>query len=148
MGHSIGGTNALVGTLDTTRFVPGGSYDECFDGVSRPDAVVALGGCHCEHAGASIPFDTAAYGDGDARLILAGGTEDEVCPAWQSEDAAAAFREAGRDARYVEIAGANHMRLIGHDIVDGECTTVEDDLAVAAVVRLILDTIEEVGAGG
>ncbi len=141
VGHSMGADMALYGGLDTTDFVPGGTYDLCFSGAPRPDAIVAIAGCYYEFEGQRFPFSASQYGSGNARAVLVGGEDDETCAAWQSRDATDAFVAAGREATFVEVPDANHMTLIGRDWVDGEEVVVPDDPAAAEVVRLILDVI-------
>ena len=142
VGHSLGADMALYGGLDTTDFVPGGTYDLCFSGASRPDAIVSIAGCYYEFEGQRFPFAASQYGSGDARVLLVGGEDDEICAAWQSRDATDAFVASGRQATYVEVPDANHMTLIGRDFVDGEEVVIPDDPAAAVVVRLILDVID------
>ena len=142
IGHSWGATMALAGGLDHEQFVPDGSYDACFEGAERPDAIVAIAGCHYEHQGMRFGFDAAAYGSDDATTILVGGANDEECAAWQSVDAAAELAAIGRDATSEVIPDANHHTLIGHDIVDDEWITVADHPAAGRVVQVILDTID------
>lgn len=142
VGHSLGADMALYGGLDTTDFGPGGTYDLCFSGAPRPDAIVSIAGCYYEYEGQRFPFDASQYGSGDARVVLVGGEHDEICPAWQSSDATDAFVAAGRKATFVEVPDANHMTLIGRDWVDGEEAVVPDHPAAAEVVRLILDVID------
>jgi len=145
VGHSLGAAMGLGGARDEVMFVPGGTYDTCFTGAERPDAVVAVAGCYYEYDGRQFPFDaTTGYGTGDARLVFVGGEDDEVCAAWQSEDAAEAFAAAGFDATYHEVPGATHLTLIGHDLVDGEWLTLADHPAPAEVAKVVLATIDSV----
>jgi acetyl esterase/lipase len=141
VGHSLGAEMALYGGLDTTAFVPDGQFDVCFSGASRPDAIVSIAGCYYEFEGQRFPFDASQYGTGDARVVLVGGEDDEVCPAWQSSDATDALVAAGRQATYVEVPAADHMTLIGREWVDGEEVLVPDHPAAAEVVQLVLDVI-------
>ena len=147
-GHSWGATMALGGGLDDEMFVPGGTYQTCFEGAERPDAIVALAGCHYEYRGQHFGFDEAAYGHGDATTILVGGEDDEECEAWQSVDAAVELAKTGRSATSVVIPAANHFTPIGHDIVDGQWATVADHPAAAQFVQIILDAIEGARASG
>ena len=84
VGHSLGAEMALVGGLDDTETVPDGPYTACFTGADRPDAIVAIAGCYYEYEGQQFPFAASQYGAGDARTVLVGGEDDEVCAAWQS----------------------------------------------------------------
>lgn len=143
IGHSWGATMSLAGGLDHEQFVPDGTYDACFEGAERPDAVVAIAGCHYEHQGVRFGFDAAAYGSGDAAAILVGGAGDEECAAWQSVDAAAQLAGIGLDATPEVVPDANHYTLIGHDIVDDEWITLADHPAVVATIQIILNAIEQ-----
>lgn len=143
IGHSWGATMALGGGLDDEAFVPGGTYRACFEGAERPDAIVAIGGCHYEHQGRRFGFDPSALGNGDATVILVGGEDDEECTAWQSVDAAVELTQTGRDATSVVIPGADHFTLIGHQVVDDRWLTVADHPAAARVVQIILDAIDQ-----
>lgn len=131
----------LGGALNEEMLAPGGAYDACFSGTGRPDVFVAVAGCYYEYDGRQFPFDPAQYGTGDANIVMVGGEHDEICPPWQSADAAEAFTAAGIDATYVEVPGATHLRLIGHDFIDGEFLTLPDEPAAGAVVEIILDAI-------
>ena len=142
VGHSLGADMALYGGLDTTDFVPGGTYDLCFSGAPRPDAIVSIAGCYYEFEDQPFTFAASQYGSGDARAVLVGGEDDEICAAWQSSDATDAFVASGREATYVEVPDANHMTLIGRDFVDGEEVVVPDHPAAAEVVQLVLDVID------
>jgi acetyl esterase/lipase len=142
VGHSLGAELGVSGALNEEVFGPGGTYDTCFTGAERPDAVVAIAGCYYEYDGRQWPFDTAAYGTGDASIVFVAGEDDEVCPSWQSEDAAEAFAAAGFDATYHEVPGATHLTLIGHDLVDGEWLTLADHPAPAEVAKVVLATID------
>ncbi len=143
VGHSLGAPMAIGGAFETPVHVPGES-DACFSGppAPLPDAVVALAGCYYEWRGQPTGLDPAQFGSGDAKLVLVGAEDDVDCAPSQSKDATEAFVTAGHDATYVEIPGANHMTLIGHDFVDGEEVLVPDHPAVAAVVQVILDVID------
>ena len=143
IGHSWGATVALAGGLDDEQFVPDGTYDGCFEGAERPDAIVAIAGCHYERLGTRFGFDATAYGSGDATAILVGGADDEECAAWQSVDAAAELAAIGRNATSEVVPDADHFTLIGHGIVDDEWLTLADDPAVAATVQIILEAIEQ-----
>ena len=149
VGHSLGAEMALGGGLDDMEFVPGGPYTACFNGADRPDAIVAIAGCYYEFEGQQFPFAASQYGSGDARTVLVGGEDDEVCAARQSRDATEALAASGREATYVEIAGATHATLIGHDIVDGEWLARPDHPTAAAVAGVILDVVasEQAAAG-
>jgi len=146
VGHSIGAEMGLGGALNDAMLGPGGTYDTCFTGVERPDALVAIGGCYYEYGGEQFPVDPAVYGTGDASIVFVGGEDDDICAAWQSADAAEVFAAAGHDATYVEVPRATHLTIIGHDFIDDEWLTLPDEPAAAMVVEVILDTIAGVAA--
>jgi hypothetical protein len=141
VGHSTGAEMGLGGARDEVMFVPGGTYDTCFTGAERPDAIVAIGGCWYEYDGTEFPMDPSMYGTGDASIVFVGGENDEICAAWQSEDAAEVFAAAGFDATYHEVPGATLLTLIGHDLVDGEWLTLADHPAPAEVAKVVLAAI-------
>ena len=143
LGHSLGAEMALGGALDDVNMVPGGTYDECFSGVERPDIAVGLGGCYYEYEGSTFTLEEKGYGTGggDVSLVFVAGEDDEVCPAWQSAEAAEEYTKAGFDATFVEMPDTSHLELIGHDIVDGEFESVPNHPAVLSVTYAILDAI-------
>ncbi len=144
VGHSAGAEIALV----TLNDPPAVSCVEPVGGVGgkpNPDLVVSIAGCIYVYEGVSNGFDATGYGSLDTPIVLIGGGRDETCPARQSEDAAAALRAAGHDARFVPIEGAGHFNPIFHDIVDGKFVTVADDPAGMAVVKVIVDAVAAVG---
>lgn len=143
VGHATGATMALAGGLDDELFVPGGTWDACFAGAERPDAVVAIAGCHYERQGMRFGFDATAYGSGDASTILVGGADDEECAAWQSVDAALELADSGRDATSEVIPDADHLALLGHDVVEDEWITLADHPAADRVVQVVLEAIDQ-----
>ena len=152
IGHSLGATLALTGGLDLAGgyLAPGGTFNECFAGVPRADVIIGLAGCHYEapQEGLAFDFDPQIYDDTDATIVLVGGENDEVCPAWQSKDAAEALTAVGHRATAVEIPDATHFSLIGHEVVDGEWVTLADGPAPAQVVQVTLDSIRDVADAG
>ena len=142
MGHSIGGTYALTGGLGIDRFGPSGDFDECFEGVPRPELIVPISGCHVQAAGMTFDPRPAVYGSGDATVLFVGAEHDNVCPAWQSVEASEAFSEAGLDATSLVIPDATHMSLLGHEVVDDEWVTLLDDPAASAVVDAITEAVD------
>ena len=157
IGHSAGATSVLYGGLTSGTYGPEGTYGGCFEGVARPDVIVAIAGCHYEFQGQESIFANAWAGgwpgraNPEAHLVMVTGTDDDICEMWQSEDAAAALRSAGYDVDLVTIADANHMTVIFRDLVDdaladgaltdGEVMTVPDDPAGNQVVQTILNAI-------
>lgn len=146
VGHSLGATMGLDGALNADLLGPGGTYDVCFSGADRPDAMVAIAGCHYEHEDRQFPFDATTLGSGDASIVLISGEDDEVCAPWQSADATDALRTAGFDVTLVEVPDASHLTLIGKDHVDGEFLTLPDEPAAALVAQAILKAIETAAA--
>ncbi len=148
VGHSLGATIALSMGLNESVFGPNGEFDSCPGETPRPDVVVPLSGCFYEYEDQTFAFDPVVwdltYGESD--LVLVVGAEDDVCEAWQSEDAATALRDDGFDTGLVTINGGNHFTVIFHDIVDDEWLTLPEDPAGMAVVQTILDAIDAPGS--
>lgn len=143
VGHSLAATLVLVHGLGDAAYGPGGTYDECFSGVPRPDVIVPLSGCHYHESGSDqYAFDVSGFSNEEADLVLVVGTDDDACQPWQSQDATDALQTAGYDARLVEIDGGNHANVIFHEIVSGEWLKLADDPAGKEVVQTILDAIE------
>ncbi|MDJ0925269.1 MAG: alpha/beta hydrolase-fold protein [Acidimicrobiia bacterium] len=140
-GHSLGATGALDVGLNEAAYGPDGSYDVCFSGTPRPEVIVPIAGCHYEYQGNRFGFSTTGFTNQAARVVLVAGEDDEICEAWQSQDARTVLEEAGYDVELVKIADANHFTVIFHDLVDGEWLAVPNDPAGREVVRSILDAI-------
>jgi len=143
VGYSLGATLVLEGGLNDAVYGVAGSYDECFSGAPRADVTVAVAGCHYEYEGRQFDFDasTTRWANREADLVLVAGTDDAICEVWQSRDATETLRSAGYDVDLVEIPGANHFRLIFHDLVEGEWHTLPDETAGERVVETILDAV-------
>jgi fermentation-respiration switch protein FrsA (DUF1100 family) len=79
----------------------------------------------------------------DADLVLVAGEDDEICQAWQSEDATEALRSHGLNATRLVITGGNHSNVIfkGHVEGESEWVDVPDDPVGNEVVQFILDAI-------
>ncbi len=148
IGHSLGATVALSMGLNEKVFGPDGEFSSCPGDTPRPDVVVPLSGCFYEYEGRTFAFDPVVWGltYDESELVLVVGTEDDVCEAWQSEDAAAALRDGGFDTSLVLVDGGNHFTVIFHDIVDDEWLTLPDDPAGTEVVQTILDAIDAAGS--
>jgi dienelactone hydrolase len=141
VGYSRGASVVLSG-MDETVLRSGGLSPECFQGAPRPDVVVAINGCYYAYEGRTFDFPAAQLGiSPDTTLILLAGEADDVCPAWQSHDAARALEAAGHDVTLMTIAGANHYHAIFHDLVDGRWVTASDAAAGDQTVQIILDAI-------
>jgi alpha-beta hydrolase superfamily lysophospholipase len=104
---------------------------------------VAVAGCHYEYQGQVFDFDpnTPLWTNHETDLVLVAGDNDDLCAAWQSNDAAAALQSAGYEVNLVEIADANHFTLIFHDLVNDEWVTLADEPAGQETVQAILDAI-------
>jgi hypothetical protein len=74
---------------------------------------VAIAGCYHEYDGRQFPFDATGYGTGDARLVFVAGEDDEVCPSWQSEDAAETPSNWGSTRRYPRSSCSKNVSLVG-----------------------------------
>lgn len=143
VGYSLGATLVLAGSLNEATYGPGGTYQECFSGAPRADVTVAVAGCHYEYQDQVFDFDpdTPLWTNQETDLVLVAGDSDDICAAWQSEDAAAALQSAGYEVSLVEIADASHFTLIFHDLVDDEWVTLPDEPAGQETVEAILDAI-------
>jgi acetyl esterase/lipase len=110
--------------------------------------VVAIGGCYYEYEGqAVLPFidlmvekNATAKLDGD--LVLVVGEDDDMCHAWQSEEATAALQAAGYDAELHVMPGGDHRNVVFWEQVNGEWVTVPNDPVGKEVVQIILDAIQ------
>ena len=146
VGHSLGGSTVLIGSLNEATYGPEGSYDECLTGEPRPDVIVSLAGCHYEYEGEQPAFDPSTYGWGNraAQLTLMVGDSDTICAPWQSQKATEALREAGYDVNYVEIAGGTHATVIFLEEVvdDDEWIPAPEAPAGTATVEAILEAID------
>jgi hypothetical protein len=91
--------------------------------------VVPLAGCWYQFEDQVYGFDTTGLANPDARLILVVGAEDDVCHAWQSEQATEALRTLGYDVELIEIEQGDHFTVV--EGTDGP-----------EVVTTILDAIE------
>jgi dienelactone hydrolase len=112
VGHSLGAGAVVHHGLHADLFGPGGSYDPCFSGAPRPSVIAAIAGCYYGLPGQPSDWDTSAYANKEAHLVLIGGSADDLCPAKQSEDATKQLRSQGYDATVVKIDGADHGTLI------------------------------------
>jgi predicted esterase len=143
VGHSMGAAVGLYGGLAEESYGPGGSYIACYSGTPRPDLIVPIAGCHYEFEGNTVEFETSAFSNEDARIIVVAGSNDDVCAAWQSQDAAEALQVVGYNTDLVEVTDGNHANVVYHEIVDGEWLPAPDDPVGDEVVQIILDAIEE-----
>jgi len=145
-GHSFGGQMALLGGLSEATYGPGGTYDECFTGVQRPDVIVAVTACYYENPdGDKYPFNTTGYSNLDAKLVIIGGVDDDTCELWQSQDATEALQATGYDTTLVEIDGGNHANVVFYEVVNGEWLVRPDEPVGHEVVQLTIDAIDSAG---
>jgi len=145
-GHSFGGQMGLLGGLSEAAYGPGGTYDECFTGVQRPDIIVAVTACYYENPdGDKYPFNTTGYSNLDADLVIVGGVDDDTCELWQSQDATDALQAAGYDTTLVEIDGGNHANVVFYEVVNGEWLMSPDESVGHEVVQLVIDAIASAG---
>jgi dienelactone hydrolase len=140
VGHSLGATVALMHGLKDDVYGPEGNYDECFDGVPRPDAIVGIATCYRSH-GLYAP----SFANLDARVDLIAASDDQYCPAVESEVGVEALTDAGYDATLHLMEDANHFSPIFYDKVDGEWLLLPDDPAGLETVRIIVEAAEPRG---
>jgi dienelactone hydrolase len=140
VGWSLGATAALALGL-TEEIDPTGKHVSCFGQVPRPDIIVAMSGCHYEYEGRQPDFDTSAWGNKEADVILLAGEKDTECASWPSEDAADELRSAGYDVDLLILDGANHYAPVFHDLQDGQFVVVADDPVGERTVEVVLDAI-------
>jgi dienelactone hydrolase len=141
VGWSLGATLALATGL-IEEIDPNEDVITCFDQAPRPDVVVAISGCHYEFDGSPTGFDPAGFDNHDTDVVLLAGSDDAVCEASQSEDAATALRETGFDADLTVLDGASHASPIFRDIVDDELVEADDADAGEQTLQLILDAVD------
>jgi dienelactone hydrolase len=137
VGWSFGANFALQGGLDE-QLDPSRQYVSCFTDAPRPDVVVALSGCHYEFEGRpSTLLDPAEWGNPGAHLVLAAGSDDTVCAAWQSERLAAELRTRGYAVQYEVLQGADHFAPVFLAAGDGGTVPAPDAAAGDQTVQLI-----------
>jgi acetyl esterase/lipase len=142
VGHSLGATVGLFGGLADDVYGPGGTYDLCYSGTPRTDLIVPIAGCYYEYEGNTFQFDTSPYSNEDAQIVMVAGSDDDVCEAWQSQDAAEALEAAGYDTDLIEVTDGDHANVVFYEIVEGEWIPAPDDPVGDEVVQIILDAID------
>ena len=148
IGDSYGAMFALAYGVGETYYGPGGEYDVCLEGVPRPDVVVPIAGCYYEFQGGSVRplidlmVDKVAEVKLDGDLAFVVGDADEICQAWQSEDAVETLQAAGYNARLVVIPGGDHGNVVFWAEIDGEWVTAPNEPVGQLVVQIILDAID------
>ena len=101
-----------------------------------------IAGCYYEYEGNTFQFDTSPYSNEDAQIVMVVGSDDDVCEAWQSQDAAEALEVAGYDTDLIEVTDGDHANVVFYEIVDGEWIPAPDDPIGDEVVQIILDAID------
>lgn len=151
VGDSHGASWALGIGVGETYYGPGGDFGgACFTGVPRPDVVVAIGGCYYEYDGQTelvlpvidLMLEKTATATQDGDLVLVVGEDDDMCHAWQSEDATAALQAVGYKAEVHVMSGGDHHNVVFWTQSDGEWVTIPDDPVGKQVLQLILDNIK------
>jgi hypothetical protein len=140
--------------LYEATFGPDGPFDSCPGQVPRPDQVVGLGGCHRVSGvdGSEFPFTPKTFGwtHFDAPIHLVAGSDDTVCEAWQSEEAAATLAVDGyENVELTIIDDADHFDLVflgyrgDNEWYEpgGEWFAKPSDPGGVAAVQAILNTI-------
>lgn len=128
-GWSMGASIVLDSALRASEYGPDGNFRDCGDGAPRPHAVVALSGCWYQFEDQVYGFDVSGLTNTDPRIDLVVGTEDDICQAWQSEQAAEALRKADHDVGLLEIEGGDHFSVVW-------------DADIPKVVQTILDAVD------
>ena len=140
VGWSLGATLVLNQGL-TENVDAAGEPMGCFAEVPRADVIVAVSGCYYEFEGNKFDFVTSGFGNKNADITMVAGEDDATCPAWQTENAAAALKAAGYHVDVVILPGASHYAPIFHDQVNGQWVVVPDSPAGEKTVQVILDAI-------
>jgi hypothetical protein len=137
-GFSLGATTALDLTLREADFGPGGNFALCFEGSPRPEAVVALSGCHSQ---LGFGRETQSWGNDDAHLVLPVGSEDGVCSLRQSVKAGDILEQAGYDVSVIEIPDADHGDVVFRDTDNEWAPLPLDHVPGRYTVQMILDAV-------
>ena len=118
--------------LNESVWGPGGSFEGCGDGASRPDVVIPLSGCWYQFEEQTFDLDVTGLANTEAPLTLIAGTDDDICHEWQSERATEALGGAGYDVELFEIEQGDHFSVLGE--ADG-MEVVQAILAAIDAVR-------------
>lgn len=129
LGWSMGASIVLETALNESVWGPGGTFEDCGDGASRPDVVIPLSGCWYQFEEQAFDFDVTDLANTEAPLTLIAGTDDDICHAWQSEQATEALRGAGYEVELVEIEQGDHFSVLdeadGTEVVQAILTAVD-----------------------
>jgi dienelactone hydrolase len=139
VGWSLGADFVLLGSLQEQ----GGETGRCPGELPRPDVVVGLSGCYYEFQRDPVAWfdDVLSWPISGTDIHLVAGDQDTVCPAWQTENLAAALRAAGHHVELAELSAANHDAPVFHDLRNGEWQVITDDPAGEQTVQVVLDAI-------
>ena len=154
VGHSIGASVGMSLVLDEFSYGPDGPFDGCPGDTPRPEQLVALSGCYYKDLeGQPLPFTPAEWGwtNQSVKLTLAVGADDEVCDAWQTEDAAEQLIADGYQPLDTQIIDdADHFSVIFTGYNNGpwygpdvEWHALPNDRGGVAAVEIMLHTIEQ-----
>lgn len=137
VGHSLGASVAVNVGLHEGLYGPDGTYDACFSGAVRPDAIVGIAGCYRSNG-----FSAMDYQNADAHVALIATSDDQYCPADQSEFALDSFTANEYAASLHLMEDANHFSPIFYDKVDGEWVLLPEAPAGLETVEIILQAGE------
>jgi dienelactone hydrolase len=138
VGYSLGARYALLGSLAGDD-----PLVACSAEVPAPDVVVAVSGCYYESRdGAQFAFDPSGWGNRSANIVLIGGGGDDICPAWQTQQAAEQLRDNGYTVDVVMIPGASHLAPAFYTLENGDIVVSPDDPVGLQVVDIIVNAIE------
>lgn len=138
VGFSLGASAGLLVGIESD-LGPDGNYDECFAGMARPDAIVAIAGCHNMF---DLPSFKGDWGNRDVELFLVSGSDDTACPTSETEYAEGILLADGYGVTRVEIQGAGHGQLVFRDQHNDWAPLSADDPLGQQTVAIILDAIE------
>lgn len=128
---------ALWVGLDDVALGPGSDYLDCFEGVERPDVIVAIGGCYYQYGDQYFEFWMPDTTHLDAQVTFVSGSDDEVCEPWQSLDASQTLAAAGHTVEYIETDG-NHLSLVfSHAGISRDTET--EGMQVVSIIRNSID---------
>jgi pimeloyl-ACP methyl ester carboxylesterase len=140
VGHSLGAVVTVFHGLGDDLYGPDGTFDQCFTGAPRPDAIVGIAGCY-----RSGGFRVIDVQNPSARVELIATSDDQYCPLVESEFALEQFTnfaDVPYDARLHVMEDANHFSPIFYDKVDDEWLPLPDAPAGLETVRVIVQAGE------
>jgi len=138
VGWSLGAVFAVQAGLDES-IDDTGQIITCFGPQPpRPQVIIAVSGCY-EDVGPA--FDPTQWGNPDARIVLAAGDDDTVCPAAQSQRLTEELKSRHYDVRLVTLKGADHFAPIFHRFENGQLVESPGEPAGKEVLRLITEAL-------